>query len=85
MENVKNKTERVRERPVRVNEVMKITGYTRSYIYKLVYWKKIPCHKPTNGTLFFFETEIIDFLSRGRQAANYELEEKADSVLNGEH
>jgi len=73
-----------KEIPIRMNRVMEITGYSRSYIYKLIYWKKIPYHKPTNGRLFFYESEILDFLSRNRQAADYEMAEKADAVLNGD-
>ena len=76
----------VKEAPVRMERVMELTGYSRSYIYKLVHWKKIPCHKPAGkgGKLFFLESEIIDFLTRNRQAADYEVSEKADAILNGE-
>jgi excisionase family DNA binding protein len=70
--------------PIRISEVMELTGFSSSYIYKLVHWKKIPCHKPTNGRLFFYESEIMDFLSRNRQAADYEVAEQADAILNGE-
>ncbi|MDR2626722.1 MAG: helix-turn-helix domain-containing protein [Dysgonamonadaceae bacterium] len=67
-----------------MNKVMEISGYSRSYIYKLVHWKKIPCHRPTNGRLFFYESEILDFLARNRQAADYEVSEQANAILNGE-
>jgi predicted DNA-binding transcriptional regulator AlpA len=74
-----------REFPIRINKVMEISGYSRSYIYKLVHWKKIPCHRPTaGGKLFFYESEILDFLCRNRQAADYEVSERADAILNGE-
>jgi predicted DNA-binding transcriptional regulator AlpA len=76
--------DKVKEKPIRMNEVMELTGYSQSYIYKLVLWKKIPCRKPTHGRLFFYESEVLDFLSRNRQAADYEVSEKADSILNGE-
>jgi len=76
--------EGIREIPIRLNKVMELSGYSRSYIYKLVHWKKIPCHKPTNGRLYFFESEIIDFLARNRQSADYEVSEAADAILNGE-
>ena len=68
---------------IRLNKVMEITGFSRSYIYKLVHWKKIPHYKPTGGSLYFRESEIIDFLSRNRQSADYEVAEQADAVLNG--
>jgi predicted DNA-binding transcriptional regulator AlpA len=76
--------ERVKEPPIRLNKVMELSGYSRSYIYKLVHWKKIPCHKPTNGRLFFYESEVLDFLTRNRQAADYEVSEAANAILNGE-
>jgi excisionase family DNA binding protein len=76
--------ERIKEVPIRINKVTELTGFSRSYIYKLVHWKKIPCHRPTNGRLYFYESEIMDFLSRNRQAADYEVAEQADAILNGE-
>ena len=74
------------EPPIQVNRVMELSGYSRSYIYKLVHWKKLPCHKPTGkgGKLFFLESEVIDFLTRNRQSADYELTEQADAILNEE-
>jgi predicted DNA-binding transcriptional regulator AlpA len=76
--------ERIKEQPIRMNKVMELSGYSRSYIYKLVHWKKIPCHKPNHGRLFFYESEVLDFLSRNRQAADYEVSEQANAILNGE-
>jgi excisionase family DNA binding protein len=76
--------EKIRERPIRLNTVVELTGFSRSYIYKLVHWKKLPYHKPTHGRLFFYESEVLDFLSRGKRAADYELSENATSILNGE-
>jgi predicted DNA-binding transcriptional regulator AlpA len=74
----------VREVPIRMNKLMEITGYSRSYIYKLVHWKKTPYRKPTNGRLFFYESEILDFISRNKQATDYEVSDRADAILNRE-
>jgi predicted DNA-binding transcriptional regulator AlpA len=76
--------EKIRERPIRVDKVVELSGYSRSYIYKLVHWKKIPFRKPTNGRLFFYESEILNFIERNRQAADYEMAEQANAILNGE-
>jgi predicted DNA-binding transcriptional regulator AlpA len=76
-------TVKTRETPIRIKAVMELTGFSRSYIYKLVHWRKLPCHKPTNGQLFFYESEILDFLSRGKQSADYEIEEKARAIMSG--
>ena len=75
-----------RERPIRIETVMELTGYSRSYVYKLVHLKKIPCRKPggKTGKTQFFESEILGFLDRGRQYADYEVAEKAEAILNGE-
>jgi predicted DNA-binding transcriptional regulator AlpA len=76
--------EKAIEMPIRIDRVMELTGYSKSYIHKLVCWKKLPCHKPTNGRLFFLESEIIEFLSQGKRSADYELSKKAEAMLNGE-
>jgi predicted DNA-binding transcriptional regulator AlpA len=75
-----------KELPIQLDKVIELTGYSKAYIYKLVHYKKIPCHKPGGkaGKLFFLESEIIDFLTRNRQSADYELSERADAILNGE-
>jgi predicted DNA-binding transcriptional regulator AlpA len=75
---------KLKERPIRINKVIELSGFSRSYVYKLVNWKKIPCYKPTNGRLFFYESEVLDFLARNRQAADYEVSERANAILNGE-
>ena len=78
--------ERTKERPIGILSVIELTGYSRSYLYKLIHAKKIPCHKPISkkGKLFFFESEIIECFSRGKQSADYELSKAADGILNKE-
>lgn len=76
--------EKTRERHIRVKRVAELLDCSLSYVYKLTHWKKIPFYKPTNGRLFFYESEILDFLERNRQAADYEVSEKASAILNGE-
>jgi len=80
------KEQKTNERPIRLDKVVELTGYSPSYIYKLVHWKKIPCHRSGSGKkskLYFLESEIIDFLLRNRQAADYEIADQADAILNG--
>jgi len=76
--------EKAKEMPIRIKRVMELTGYSHSYIYKLVHWRKLLCHKPTNGRLYFLESEIIEFLNQGKRSADYELSKMADALLNGE-
>ena len=75
---------KTREPPIRLNRVMEITGFSRSYIYKMTHLKQIPYYKPTNGRLYFYESEILEFLARNRQSSDYEIAEQADALLNGE-
>jgi predicted DNA-binding transcriptional regulator AlpA len=75
---------RAKGMPIHINKVVELTRFSRSYIYKLTHWKKIPCHKPTNGRLFFYERGIMDFLAHNRQAADYEASEQAGALLNME-
>ena len=76
--------EKAKEMPIRIKRVMELTGYSHSYIYKLVHWRKLLCHKPTNGRLYFLESEIAEFLNQGKRSADYELSKMADAMLNGE-
>ena len=71
-------------KPLSIKEAVEFLGYSQSYIYKLVHWKKIPCHKPTNGRLFFKRTELEEFCYRIKQHADYEIAEAADAILNKE-
>jgi excisionase family DNA binding protein len=75
------KEPQVRERPIQLEKVMELTGYSRGYIYKLTHEKKIPFTKPNGGKLFFYESKILDFLARNGQAADYEVSEQADGIL----
>jgi predicted DNA-binding transcriptional regulator AlpA len=73
-----------KERPIQLDKVVELTGYSPNYIYKLVHFKKIPCYRSGKvGKLYFLESEILDFLLRNRQAADYEIAEQADAILNG--
>ena len=71
-------------KPLTVEEAMNFLGFSRSYIYKLVHWKKIPCHKPTNGKLLFKRSELEEFCYRNKQLADYEIAEAAEAILNNE-
>ena len=50
-------------------EAAELTGYKKSYLYKLVHQKKIPHYKPMGGRVFFKREELESFLLRGRQEA----------------
>jgi excisionase family DNA binding protein len=73
----------IAEKPMGVAEAAEFTGLSKAYIYKLVYLKKIPHYKPNAGRLFFKREELEQFIFRGRAAADYELHDRAEQVLNG--
>ena len=73
-----------KESAINLKKAMEITGYSRSNMYRLVSLKLIPHYRPTGGKIFFLESEIQEFLLRNRVAANYEVSEKADAILNRE-
>jgi excisionase family DNA binding protein len=72
------------DKPLGIKDAMELTGYSRSYLYQLIHFKKIPYHKPNNGRVFFKKSELLDFIYRGKKAADYEVSEQADAILNGE-
>ena len=75
--------EKTKEMPIYLKEAAKLIGYSPGYVYKLAERRQIPFRKPTGGRLHFLKSELIDFLNRNRSAANYEVSEKADDILNG--
>jgi excisionase family DNA binding protein len=52
-----------------------------SYCYKLVCLGKIPNYKPA-GRVYFLLEELDEYIRRGRRAADYELSEEAERILN---
>jgi excisionase family DNA binding protein len=68
-------------KPLNLREAAKFLGIAEGTLYNLVSRKKIPSYKPM-GLLIFKQEELEDFIFRNRQAADYELYEKADEILN---
>jgi excisionase family DNA binding protein len=68
-------------KPLSVTEAAAYTGLSKTYLYKLIYLKKIPHYKPTGGRVFFKQEELDAFIFRGRVSANYELHEQAEQLL----
>jgi excisionase family DNA binding protein len=72
----------ITERPLGIAEAAEFTGLSKNYLYKLIHLGKIPHYKPTGGRVFFKRDELERFVFRGRAAADYELREQADQLLN---
>ncbi|AZA75142.1 helix-turn-helix domain-containing protein [Chryseobacterium indoltheticum] len=58
--------------PIGIEEVSKLIGKAKSTIYSLVQKRIIPCYK--NGKkLYFFEDELLDWISNGKRKTMKEL------------
>lgn len=59
--------------PIDIEEASLIIGKAKPTIYTLVRQRKIPCYK--NGKkLYFFEDELLDWISKGRKKTLQEIE-----------
>ena len=62
--------------PIGIEEVSRIIGKAKPTIYTLVRQRKIPCYK--NGKkLYFFEEEILEWISKGKKKTIQEIEAEA--------
>ena len=66
-----------KENVLRVDDVAIMLGLTRSYIYKLVAWRKIPHYKPTGKIVFFKRDEVEAWALGNRIPTSEELNNKA--------
>lgn len=72
------------ETPQNIDWVTLLTGYTKPTIYGYCQNNVIPYHKK-NGRLFFFKSEIIDWIKEGKQKTLTEIEADADSYLSNKN
>lgn len=68
------------EAPINLSEVTKITGLTKPTLYGYVQRNEIPYNKKGNR-LYFFKSEIIDWIKTGRQKTLKELQGEANNYL----
>ena len=62
-----------------VEDLINYTGFSRSYIYKLVHKSILPYSKPNGKTLFFQKNEIDEWLLQNKSSSISQLEQKANS------
>lgn len=70
------------DKPLTVEQAAEYTGFSKAYVYKLCHLNKLPHFKPEGGRILFSLTDLKAFCFRNRQAAEYELQEQADAILN---
>ena len=63
-------------------EAADFLGLKESYVYKLVFLKRLPYYKPHGGRLLFDRAELEALVRAGRVSTAAELLEKADRSLN---
>jgi excisionase family DNA binding protein len=68
------------ETPIKLDEVVSITGLSKPTLYGYAQRNEIPYHKIGNR-LYFFKTEIIDWIKTGRQTA-VEVGADVDELLS---
>ena len=67
--------------PLKIKEVAKLTSLTVSTLYGYVQRCEIPFHKK-NNRLYFFKSEIIDWIKTGKQKTLKEIEVDVDELLS---
>ncbi|MFK7002040.1 helix-turn-helix domain-containing protein [Flavobacterium oreochromis] len=60
-----------------VDDLVNYSGFSRSYVYKLVHNKLIPFSKPNGKTLFFEKVEVDKFLLKNKSVSISDIKDKA--------
>lgn len=65
-----------------VDDLVNYTGFSKSYVYKLVHKNIIPYSKVNNRTLFFEKWEIDSFLLQNKSKSISQIEQEAHNYVN---
>lgn len=76
VQNVKISEPKEKRIPIGIEDVCKIIGKAKPTIYTLVRERKIPCYK-SGKKLYFFEDELLDWISKGKKKTLLEIESEA--------
>ena len=67
--------------PIDIEEACRIIGKAKPTVYALVRKRIIPCYK--NGKkLYFFEDELLEWISKGKKKTLQEIESEAETEYN---
>lgn len=72
------------ETPIPLDKVVPLTGLTKPTLYGYVQRNEIPYHKKGNR-LYFFKSEIIDWIRTGKAKTLKELEADTDAYLSNKY
>ncbi|RKR08197.1 excisionase family DNA binding protein [Flavobacterium sp. 90] len=67
--------------PIDIKEASRLIGKAKSTIYALVRQRKIPCYK-YGKKLYFFEEELLEWISRGKKKTIEEIESDAMKYIH---
>lgn len=56
-------------------------GVSKSYLYKLMMWRKIPFFKPRGKVCFFDKEDLDNYNRKNRVLSEDELEQNAETYL----
>ena len=70
-------------KPMRAREAANYLSVTLRCIYRMTESKQIPFYKPSDRRIFFKQEELDAWIFRNRSAADYELNEQAEKIING--
>ena len=81
LERIKSYTLLAAKNVLGIDDMVALTGLSKSYIYKLTCRKEIPHYKP-NGKLIYFDRQDIEgWMKQNRIISTVEAEQKASKYL----
>jgi excisionase family DNA binding protein len=70
------------QKPLNVQEAAAFLGLKPSYVYNLCHFGKLPHFKPGGKKIVFKQSDLENYLFRNRKAADFELNEQAERLIN---
>ncbi len=68
-------------KPLTLLEAAKFLNLSQSHLYKLTSERKIPHFKPSGNNIYFYKSELLQWLKRNPARTREETEEKAASYI----
>lgn len=63
------------DKPLNFVEAAQYLSISHSTLYKLTYQRKIPCHKPTGKVLYFFKSELDEWITKNSKECRLKSDE----------
>lgn len=65
-----------------VEDVVLLTGLSKSYLYKMTSANTIPHYKPNGKNIYFDKEEVMNWMKQNRIATIDEIEQKANNYIS---